>query len=162
MRHRVYGKHLGRDKDERSNLFKGLVRSLLTYGTIQTSQAKAKSIKGLVDKVVNLAKVKNNQIRLQSYVNDKLLQERLIKEIAPKMGNRISGYTSVIRMGPRSGDSTMMVKMSLIGMEELKPVERKVKEKSVRVENKKAEDVNLVKKTTKPIKKVSSNKSQTK
>ena len=51
MRHRVYGKHLGRDKDQRTTLFKGLVRSLFIHGTIQTSEAKAKAIKGLVDKV---------------------------------------------------------------------------------------------------------------
>ncbi|MBI2020329.1 50S ribosomal protein L17 [Candidatus Daviesbacteria bacterium] len=125
MRHRVYGKKLGRNKDERDTLFKSLVRSLFTYGTIQTSETKAKAIKGLVDKVINLAKEKNEQ-RLQSFLIDKNLRERLIKEIVPKVGNRSSGYTSLVKLGTRLGDQTMMVKMSLIGVEELEPVKVEV------------------------------------
>lgn len=126
MRHRVYGKKLGLNKDERETLFKSLAYSLFSYGTIETSQTKAKAIKGLVDKIINLAKDKTSRHLLQSYMSSKLLQDRLIKEISPKMQNRVSGYTSLTRMGKRSGDNTMMVKMSLIGMEELKPVEKKV------------------------------------
>lgn len=124
MRHRIYGKHLGRDKDQRHNLFKGLVQALLTHGTIQLSLAKAKAIKGLVDQVINLAKDKRTQGRLQSFITDKNLQERLIKEIVPKLADRTSGYTSMVRVGTRLGDQTMMVKMSLIGAEELKPLEK--------------------------------------
>ena len=124
MRHRVYGKHLGRNKDERDTLFKGLLKSLLTYGTIQTSEAKAKAIKGLVDKVINFSKDKKRQHLLQSFLIDKNLRDRLIKEIVPKISNRNSGYTSLVRLGSRFGDQTMMVKMSLIGAEELKPLEK--------------------------------------
>ena len=116
MRHRVYGKHLGRNKDQRRNLFKGLVRSLLLHGTIQTSEAKAKAIKGLVDKVINSAK-KNPKSVPQN------LQE-LVSRIIPKLGTRTSGFTQVVRMGTRLGDQTMMVRMSLIGAEELKPLEK--------------------------------------
>lgn len=100
MRHRVYGKHLGRDKDERDNLFKGLVQALLTHGTIQTTATRAKAIKGLVDKTIRSTK-KN-----------------------PKLGTKTSGYTRIIKIGPRLGDQTMMVKMSLIGAEEIKPTEK--------------------------------------
>ena len=124
MRHRVYGKHLGRDKNGRQNLFKGLVRSLFIYGTIQTSEAKAKSIKGLIDKVINLAREKKSLGKLQSFLTDKDLADRLVKEIVPKLGSRTSGYTSFVRMGTRVGDQTMKVKMSLIGAEELKPIEK--------------------------------------
>lgn len=118
MRHRIYGSKLGRNKDVRGRLFKGLISELFLRGSIQTSSAKAKAIKGLVDKVINLAKEKHTQGRLQSFLTDKNLQERLIKEIVPKLGNRISGYTSLIRLGSRLGDQTMMVKMSLIGAEQ--------------------------------------------
>jgi len=118
----VYGKHLGRDKDERRNLFKGLVQSLFTYGTIQTSEAKAKAIKALVDKVVNLAKDKNKKHLLAAYLVNKDLLNRLVSEIVPKLDGRTSGYTSLVRLGARFGDQTMMVKMSLIGAEQLKPI----------------------------------------
>lgn len=124
MRHRVYGKHLGRDKDQRHHLFKGLLKSLFTDGTIQTSEAKAKAIRGLVDKIVNLAKDKTSHHLLPSYMVNKDLQERLVKEIAPKLGGRTSGYTSFVRLGTRLGDQTMMVKMSLIGVEQSKPLEK--------------------------------------
>ena len=125
MRHRVYGKKLGRNKNERTALFKSLVQSLFTYGTIETSESKAKAVKGLVDKVINLAKSKNTQRLLQAYLVNKDLQMRLIKEIAPKLDDRISGYTTLLRLGVRQGDKTMMVRMSLIHSEELKPLEKK-------------------------------------
>lgn len=112
MRHRV-SSHV---------LFKSLIRSLFTHGTIQTSEAKAKTIKGLIDKIINLARSKTSHRLLQSYLVSKPLRERLIKDILPKMENRVSGYTSLIRLGRRFGDNTMMVKMSLIGAEELKPI----------------------------------------
>ncbi len=134
MRHRVYGKKLGRNSNERSGLFKSLVQSLFTYGTITTSETKATAIKGMVDKIITAAKNKNAQRLLQSFFADKLLQERLIKEIAPKMQNRVSGYTSMIKVSVRGGDRTRLVKMSLIGLEELKPpqkVKKEVIEKAV-------------------------------
>jgi len=130
VRHRVYGKHLGRNKDARDTLFRGLVKQLLTYGTIQTSETRAKAIKGLVDKVINLAKEKKES-RLQAILTDKDLRGRLIKEIVPKLGNRTSGFTSMMRMGTRLGDQTTMVRISLIGAEELEPIG---KEKVSRVE----------------------------
>lgn len=119
MRHRIYGKHLGRNKNERQNLFKGLVYSLVSTGTIQTSEAKAKAIKGLVDKIIN-------SVRKNTFSEDLNLSEK-IKNILPKLGNKTSGYTSMVKMGTRQGDQTMMVKMSLIGAEEIKPVKKEAK-----------------------------------
>lgn len=121
MRHRVYGKKLNRNKNQRTGLFKSLVQSLLLTGTITTSVSKASAIKGMVDKIINQAKNKDTQKLLQLFLN-KDLHERLIKDIAPKMGSRNSGYTSLTKLGTRLGDQTMMVKMSLIGAEELKPI----------------------------------------
>lgn len=122
MRHRVYGKKLGRSKNERTALFKSLVQELVLHGTITTTEAKAKAIKGLVDKIINLAKNKNSKKLLQAYFSNKLLQERLVKEIVPKLGNRNSGYTSLLRLGVREGDRSLIVRMSLIGSEKLKPI----------------------------------------
>ncbi|MDO8573894.1 MAG: L17 family ribosomal protein [Candidatus Daviesbacteria bacterium] len=121
MRHRVYGKHLGRNKNERQALFTGLVHSLLSHGTIETSEAKAKAIKGLIDKTINL-------VKKDIFFQDDKLKEK-IKAILPKLGSKTSGYTSTIRIGPRLGDQTTMVELSLIGAEEIKPVK---KEKAVK------------------------------
>ncbi|MBI2017479.1 50S ribosomal protein L17 [Candidatus Daviesbacteria bacterium] len=126
MRHRVYGKKLGLHKDQRDVLFKSLVYHLFSYGTIQTSETKAKAIKGLVDKIINLAKSKNSRRLVQSYFNNKLLEERLTKELLPKLQSRRSGYTSLVRLGKRLGDNSMMVRMSLIGVGELRPVKKQL------------------------------------
>ena len=152
MRHRVYGKKLGRNKNERTALFKSLVQELFLHGTIVTSQSKAKAVKGLVDKVINLAKNKNSQRLLSAYFSNKLLQERLVKEVAPKLENRTSGYTSLIRLGVREGDRTTVVRMSIIGNENLKPLELKVK--SAKVEVKEAE----IKEEKKPVRIVKAKK----
>lgn len=111
-------------------LFKNLVQSLLLHGTIKTSEKKAKAIKGLIDKIINLAKNKKRQHLLQHYLVNKDLQERLIKEIVPKLESRTSGYTSLIRLGPRLGDNAMMVRMSLIGTEKMKPIKIEVSTRS--------------------------------
>ena len=148
MRHRIYGKHLGRNNDERQTLFKGLVCSLISYGSIQTSETKAKAIKGLIDKVINVAKNKDTRRLLQNYLADKNLQERLIKEIVPKLGNRNSGYTRLVRLGARLGDQTMMVRLSLIGSEELKPISREKVSKG-----KKVSKISEVKKEKSAVKK---------
>lgn len=133
MRHRVYGQKLGRNKNERTALFKKLVQALLIHGTITTSRAKAKAIKGQVDKVINLAKSKNTHHLLRAFLAEESLVNRLIMEIAPKLADRTSGYTSVVRMGNRQGDNTMMVRMSIIGAEKLgkitKPAKKVAKKK---------------------------------
>jgi len=142
VRHRVYGKHLGRNKNERTALFKNLVQSLLLHGSIETTEAKAKSIKGLVDKIINQAKSKNTQRLLSSFFQNKEIREKLIKRIAPSMKDRNSGYTSLVKMGQRKGDNAMMVRMSLL-MEEsdkdkskIKNQDSKVQVKSEKSENK--------------------------
>lgn len=114
MRHRVYGKHLSRDKNERTALFKNLIQSLILAEQIQTTEAKAKAIKGLVDKLVNQAKTKQATKLFDQFSNQKKIGEKLIKEIAPRFTDRSSGYTSIVRLGKRLGDGAMLVKMSFV------------------------------------------------
>ncbi len=158
MKHRVYGKHFSRNKDERDLLFKSLVSSLFLRGTIETSLKKATAVKGLVDKLINNAKDKSRAYLLQGYLSDKQLRERLIKEIAPKLGGRNSGYTSLVKLGQRTGDATMMVRMSLIGVEKLGPIVKVVggKEKTKTVEKGVVKQVDKKQATPKstPVKKV--------
>lgn len=131
MKHRVYGRHLGRDKNSRNALFKGLVQALFTHGTIETTETRSKSIKGLIDKIINLAKNKNSAYLLKSYISTGIMQNRLIKEIAPKLSDRTSGYVSVVRLGTRMGDQSMLVRMSLIGLEKMEPMKKEVSKSSV-------------------------------
>lgn len=115
MRHNVYGKHLGRDKNQRTALFRGLIRSLILEGTITTTDAKVKSIKGLVDKLFTKAKKGDNASLnvLTKTLPQKEVSEKII-ELAKKSKDRSSGFTETLRLGQRQGDGAMMVRMSLI------------------------------------------------
>ncbi|MBI4036396.1 50S ribosomal protein L17 [Candidatus Daviesbacteria bacterium] len=118
MRHRVYGRKLTRNKNQRTALFKNLVQSLILHGSIKTTEAKVKAVKGLVDKIINQAKSQNSKV--QTFLTNKEVREKLLKEIIPTLKNRNSGYTSFVRLGPRKGDGAMMMRMSLLVNEEEK------------------------------------------
>lgn len=114
MRHRVYGKHLGRSKDQRTALFKSLVRSLILEESIKTTLPKSKAVKGLVDKIITQAKSETSKRLVAQFLTHKTVLDKLNNEILPRVGSRTSGYTSVVKLGPRLGDGAMIVKMSLI------------------------------------------------
>ncbi len=114
MRHRVYGKHLGRDKNQRNALFKSLVQSLLLNESIQTSDSKAKAIRGIVDKLINQAKSPITRRLISQFLVNKSISEKLVKEIVPAVSSRTSGYTSIIKLNKRLGDGSLQVQMSLI------------------------------------------------
>ncbi len=127
MRHNVYGKHLGRDRNQRTALFKSLVRALILNEKIETTEAKAKSIKGLVDKLINQAKAPSTRRLMSQFLTEKSLSQKLVKEILPGLGSRNSGYTSIVKLGRRLGDGAMMVNMSLM-KGKIEPAVKKGKE----------------------------------
>lgn len=131
MRHRVYGKHLNRDKNERTALFRGLIRNLFLQESITTTEMKAKAVKGLVDKLISDAKKNTNAAKnsVISVLPQVEVSKKLIEEIAPRYGNRVSGFTTLVKLGRRQGDGTMMVKMSLISADGKKSEEKKGKAK---------------------------------
>lgn len=114
MRHRVYGKHLSRSKDQRTALFKSLVRSLILEESIKTTEPKAKAIKGLVDKIITQAKSVTAKRMVAQFLVHKPVHDKLMNDLLPRMKSRTSGYTSLVKMGPRVGDGAMVVKLSLI------------------------------------------------
>lgn len=137
MRHRVYGKHLGRDKNQRLALFRGLVGSLILHESIQTTQAKAKAIKGLVDTLIVKSKQDSNAARsaLESFFQQPKVLEKLTQDVSKRYNSRNSGFTQIVRLGTRAGDGAMMVKMSLIGADEAKVTPKaQVAEKEVEKE----------------------------
>ncbi|MBI2022296.1 50S ribosomal protein L17 [Candidatus Daviesbacteria bacterium] len=140
MRHRVYGKLLGRDKNQRTALFKALVQSLILSEKIQTTEAKAKAIKGLIDKLITQAKSPNTRRLVGQFLVSKQVQDKLIKDIAPRLKSRTSGYTSITKLGRRMGDGAMIVQMRLLveSVEPVKPVKSvKAKEAAAKAETKK-------------------------
>lgn len=161
MRHRVYGRHLGRDKDQRISLFKSLVRSLIISEKIETTEAKVKSIKGLVDRLVNQAKSSTSVRLISQFLSDKDAQQKLISDIAPRYTDRVSGYTSTMRVGKRAGDGASIIRMTFV--DNGKKVSAKSEKKIQAKEEPKTEDKAAVvetkvakkaaKKSTKEVKK---------
>jgi large subunit ribosomal protein L17 len=130
VKHNVYGAHLGRNKNQRTALFKGLVQSLFLSESIQTTESKAKAVKGLVDKIINQAKDTSSRRLMSQFLTAKTTQDKLVKDLLPRLKDRNSGYTTVVRLGSRQGDGAMMVKMSLL-LAEAKKETKAAKEEKV-------------------------------
>lgn len=115
MRKNVFGRRLKRDSNERKALFKGLLSSLVLYDRIKTTEAKAKSIKGLADRIVSYAKKDSSHARslLPLYLTPAAIK-KCIDYIAPAFLQRSSGYTRIIRLGKRMTDHAPMVLMEWV------------------------------------------------
>lgn len=116
MKKQVFGRQLKRDTNERKALFKGLVSSLTMYERIETTEEKAKAIKGHVEKLVTKAK-KNNSVQarqmLQAYLTNEALQ-KMVTDVAPRFSDRPGGYTRIIKIGNRFSDNASMVIMEWV------------------------------------------------
>jgi len=123
MRHQVAGYKLGRTKSARIALRRKLIKQLFTHERIQTTKAKAAAIRGEAEKLITLARNsangsdidKLNARRLAiSKMGDNQLIKRLFDDIAPRFATRPGGYTRVLKLGPRLGDSAEMVVLELV------------------------------------------------
>ena len=128
MRKNVFGRQLKRDKNERKALFKSLISSFILRGNIKTTQAKAKSVKGEIDKLVTKAK-KNKLPNSGEYLTQDALNK--LKSIAPNF-SRNSGFTRIIKLGNRFSDNASYVLMEWV--EEIKKIAKTSKKKEVKVE----------------------------
>src|SRR3989338_10205616 len=110
MRHRIYGRQFGRTKNERTRLFRSLVSELILHGRIETTIAKAKAVKPLIDKLVTKAKKKN--LAAQRDLLGVLPKEAavfLMDSVVPAFAPRVSGFSRIIHTTPRKGDNAEMV-----------------------------------------------------
>ena len=117
MSHRIDGRKLSRKQGPRLALFKNLTVSVLRYEKIQTTEAKAKEIRPRVERVITLAKRGDLAARRQviaEFPNEPLVVDKLFDEIAPKYADRTSGYTRIVRIGRRLGDSAEIVQLELV------------------------------------------------
>jgi len=123
MRHSVAGYRLGRTKGARIALRRNLIKQFFTHERIQTTKAKAAAIRGEAERLITLARnsangtdvEKLNARRLAiSRLGDNQIIARLFDEIAPRFADRPGGYTRVLKLGPRMGDSAEMVVLELV------------------------------------------------
>jgi large subunit ribosomal protein L17 len=107
---------LGRDSSARRALFRSILTSFFQYERIETTEAKAKEISGLAEKMITLAKRGDLHARRQvlSYLMDEEVVKKLFDTIAPKYQERQGGYTRVLKMGVRRGDAAPMALLELV------------------------------------------------
>lgn len=116
MRHKVYGKKLSRSTDERKRLRRNLLRSLILYGQIRTTKAKAQAIRGAIDTLITKAKKGTEAMKrhIIASLGDRKIAKQLIDMANQKFSDRSSGYTRMIKLGARQGDSAEMVLLSFV------------------------------------------------
>jgi len=97
-------------------MFRNLVTDLLNYEKITTTEAKAKEVRGLAEKMITLGKDGELHSRRQalSFIIDKKVTEKVFTELAERYAERPGGYTRIIKLGPRLGDGAPMVKLELV------------------------------------------------
>jgi len=116
MRHGKDGFKLGRLTQHRWAMFRNLLTGLFRHERIETTEAKAKAVRGLADHVVTLAKRENLHARRQvlSLVPDREVVARIFDTIAVRFSERQGGYTRIIKAGTRRGDAAPMVLLELV------------------------------------------------
>jgi large subunit ribosomal protein L17 len=116
MRHRVAGRKLGRTTGERTALLRGLAGDLLRYEKIETTEAKAKALRGVVERIITLGKRGDLHARRQAYA--KLYHTEIVDKVfhvlAPRYADRPGGYTRVVKLPPRRGDGASMAVIALV------------------------------------------------
>ncbi len=119
MRHRNTGRQFGRNSSHRKALFRNLVTSLLEHGRIETTEAKAKEIRGIADKMITLGKKGDLTAKRMAfaYIQSRDVVAKLFDTLAPRSANRPGGYTRIIKTRVRNGDSAPMALIELVDKE---------------------------------------------
>ena len=116
MRHRMVGHKLGRPADERKALLRGLAGDLLRYEQIETTEARAKALRGYVERIITLGKRGDLHARRLAYarVYDPAVVDKVFHVLAPRYADRPGGYTRVVKLPPRRGDAAAMAVIQLV------------------------------------------------
>ena len=116
MRHKVAGTKLSRASGHRRSMFRNLVTDLLGYEKLTTTEAKAKEVRGLAEKMITLGKAGDLSSRRQalSFIIDKKVVHKLFSDLAPRYAERHGGYTRIIKLGSRLGDGAAIVQLELV------------------------------------------------
>ncbi len=107
---------LGRPTAHRMMMLRNLVTSLLENGKIVTTEAKAKEVRSLAEKMITLGKRNTLHTKRQAlgFITKREVVVKLFDEIAPKYAERNGGYTRIIKAGPRRGDAAPMAILELV------------------------------------------------
>jgi len=116
MRHQIKGRKFGRHSGHRMLMYRNLVTDLLKYEKITTTEAKAKEIKGMAEKMITLGKEGTlaSRRRALAFVTDDNVVSKVFTELAPRYKERSGGYTRIYKLGPRVGDGAPTARVELV------------------------------------------------
>ena len=150
MRHRIAGRKLGRTTSHRIAMLRNLVTSLLEHEKVKTTDAKAKELRPLAEKLIGLGKRSDLHARRQalSVVRKPEVVRKLFDTLSPRYQSRAGGYVRIVKMGNRAGDGAPVSIVELIG--EGKEAGKRAKARKRRERPKRAERTKLPEAASKP------------
>lgn len=116
MRHQKAKNLLGRPSDQRKALLRSLATELLRHERITTTEARAKAVQPVAEKMLTLAKRGDLHARRQAaaYITDADVVKKIFNETASRYNERNGGYTQIVKIGPRMGDGAPMAIIQLV------------------------------------------------
>jgi large subunit ribosomal protein L17 len=116
MRHNKSGKRLGRNTPHRAAMLRNMVTSLLEHEKITTTDARAKELRKVVDRMITLGKRGDLHARRQvlTVIRDQKVVAKLFDQIGPRYKDRPGGYTRIIKVGSRLGDNAPQSIIALV------------------------------------------------
>ncbi|MBX3062060.1 MAG: 50S ribosomal protein L17 [Anaerolineae bacterium] len=124
MRHRKFGKHLGRNTGQRNALRRTLITQLFMHERIRTTRAKADAVRGTAEHLITMAKrglahpdplrVVHVRRLLNGRLDSNDVADKVLTVLAPRYAERPGGYTRIYKLGPRKGDAAEMVLLELV------------------------------------------------
>lgn len=131
MRHRKARYKLGMQTSQREAMLRNMVTSLLEHESIKTTDARAKALRSLADKMITLGKRGDLHARRQAMevIRSQKVTHRLFEEIAPRYVNREGGYVRVIKAGSRPGDGAALSVVELVEKHQEKSKKKKITDK---------------------------------
>jgi len=116
VRHQKAGRRLGVPVDRRVALLRGLASALILHEGIKTTETRAKELRRFVEPLVTLSKSDSVHARRMAMkkLPDKLMVEKLFDVYGPRYAARPGGYTRIVKLGPRHGDSAPMARIEFV------------------------------------------------
>ena len=116
MRHRNSGKRLGRNTSHRKAMMRNMVTSLFEHEKITTTDARAKELRPMAEKLITLAKRGDLHARrlATEVIRDRKTVAKLFERVAPRYVDRPGGYTRIVKLGHRLGDNAALSMIALV------------------------------------------------
>jgi len=120
MRHRISGRKLNRTSQHRQMLFRNMSQALIRHEQIDTTLAKARELRPVVEKLITLGKRGDLHARRQAFarLRDDAMTAKLFETLGPRYAERSGGYTRIIKAGYRYGDAAAMAVIEFVDRDE--------------------------------------------